>query len=280
MMRASSAASLVVFLAVSPCWAGDDLNAQYFKLFRQVIAEGRREAPKAFVSDPKSLEKFLGLAEKAEKALNGMIPPGSAYLKKVRKATDAKPFNDFNFALQSLAAASGTELEQLLPSYDSWNSMETDLTLEALNARIASYEVRYGPGSECLNILEFLAVQAPPFRGGLGGPKAWEPIARLTPVSLTSGASAPVSTFQGGINYYFLGGAPSWMQRFGVSNHVGVAAALQYLEPEKPLHFRGQPTFGVIFHLDRSEVGFTWTEAKKQAQITLGYAFQFVPLGL
>lgn len=280
-------AALLVLSLVAPASAAEERD--YFRLFRAVVAETKNAAPRAFKDQPDKLQAFNRFADAVGAALDKETPSGFEYLKRVRAAHNrllvdqelVTAVKGFNSGLVHLMNAAGDDdFMKLVPSYHAWNSLETDLTMDALRNRLAAYEVRYGPDSERLNIVEYLAVQVPPFRSGGDGPKAWEPIARVSPVSLTSGASAPVSSIQAGVNYYFLDGPPDWLDRLGIENHFGFAAALQYLEPEKPLHFKGRPTFGFILHLDRKEVGFTWTEARKQAQITFGYAFQFVPLGI
>jgi hypothetical protein len=285
-VRAILAVGFALSLAqVSAAAEGQD----YFKLFRAVVSESRKAAPDAFKANPERLRPFIGFADSVDAALAKELPSGFEYLKRVRTSENRQladqellaAVKGFNSGLGHMMDAAGEEgFPKLVPSYHAWNSLETGLLMDALRRRLAAYEVRYGPDSERLNILEYIAVQVPPFRSGDAGPKAWEPIARLTPISLTSGASAPVSTVQAGVNYYFLNGPPDWLDRLGVENHIGFAAALQYLEPEKPLHFNGRPTFGFVLHLDRKEVGFTWTEARRQAQVTFGYAFQFVPLGM
>jgi hypothetical protein len=80
-----------------------------------------------------------------------------------------------------------------------------------------------------------------------------------------------------GANYYFINGVPKPLSLIGLSNHIGLAATMQYLEEPGAFNFKGRPAFGAVVHLDRKEVGVTWDDVEDKFRLTVGYSFQFVP---
>jgi hypothetical protein len=183
----------------------------------------------------------------------------------------------FTFALETLADETGKRPSDFVKSYNTWSRLEADVVAKGLDQRLTAYDIRYGPESERINALEWFTGELL-FKGTEAGPSAWEPISRLTPVQFTSAGPGLVSTIQAGMNYYFLDGDPGFLKWIGIKNHVGFALAMQYLSREQLANFKGKPSYGFVVHMDRREIGMTWDEAEKQVRVTLGYAFQFVPL--
>jgi hypothetical protein len=64
----------------------------------------------------------------------------------------------------------------------------------------------------------------------------------------------------------------------GASNHIGVSASVQYLSDPGLFKAQGKPSFGILVHMDRKEVGVSWDDEEDKIRLTLGYAFQFIPL--
>jgi len=145
-----------------------------------------------------------------------------------------------------------------------------------LDQRLAAFETRFGPDSEPINILE-LFVGEKFLAGNEAGPSPWEPIVRFSAVQLSSKGPGVTSGIQVGTNYYFVKGAPALLKWAGVSNHIGVAGLLQYNEDPGLFRFKGRPSFGILFHLDRKEAGFVWDNEEDKIRFTLGYSFQFIP---
>ncbi len=266
-------------------------NCPYLEATREMVREADGPARTAFAQNPVGSKAYEDsraiLLEEIANRTDACKETKRRILFKqfdrnaVREETDprfAESLRTFNQALNFIADQSGKPLNAVFPSYDRWNRMEAETVGKGLDQRLTAYEVRYGPESERINFLEWFAGEWL-LKGTEAGPSAWEPIARLTPVQFTSAGSGLVSTFQLGLNRYFLSGkAPGPLGWIGIKNHAGLALAMQYLDNPRPGRFEGKPAYGFVFHMDRREVGLTWAEAEKQVKITLGYAFQFVPL--
>jgi len=275
-----------ILLSALPCWAGDYLflSKKYLSLTEKVLTQADAEATKTFPAGSPFAGKWgqatgdlrLHIKEVQRARLLKKLKPEMVAQTKDQAFADA--LNRVKDGLNVLSDKTQKPLSDLLPSHREWTQVEAAVVAGGLDQRLAAYELRYGPESEQINILEFLAGETF-FHGDEGGPGAWEPIARFTPVQATS-AGAVTSTAQLGANYYFVHGTPKGPLGWAVSNHVGIAATLQYLEDPRIFRFRGKPCFGMQLHLDKKEVGFSWDQNDKTFRMTLGYALQFIPLAL
>jgi hypothetical protein len=285
-MRKTLLTAIVLFTTLS-AWAGDYLflNKRYLSLTEAVLKEADAEATRQFAQRPEFATKW----DQASNALQSHIDAvqKARLLKKIKPETVSQQ-NDRAFAealnavkdgLNLMASESKKTPTQLFPSYSEWMQVEAAVVKDGLEQRLAAYQTRYGPESEQINIVEFLIGEAF-LHGDEGGPAAWEPIARLTPVQATSAGAGLTSTAQLGANYYFVNGVPKGPLSWVVSNHIGLAATLQYLEDPRIFRFRGKPCYGLQLHLDKKEVGLTWDANENTFRATLGYAFQFIPLAL
>jgi len=189
----------------------------------------------------------------------------------------ADNLNSFKDALNYMVQKSGKSPVALFPSYDEWQKVETQAVSQGLDQRLDAFQTRFGPDSEPVNFIEYFGGELL-LPGTEAGPSAWEPIARLSPVQATS-AGAAVSSAEAGMNYYFVNRpAPAPLRWVGITNHVGLAATLQYLNNPRIFHFQGRPAFGLTLHLDRKELGASWDPDSKTVRVNIGYAFQVVPL--
>lgn len=292
MIRRAAAAAVFVLLAGAAA-AGDAvfLNCRYLELTQRVAAESEAPAARAFANDAELKKLF----ENTRQALNGQLAARQSACREVERGLLFKRFNplaveeitdpalaatlrQFNDGLNAIAEAERKPLTEVFPTYAQWNRLEAEVVGKGLKSRLMAYEVRYGPDSERINFLEWVAGEWI-FKGTESGPSVWEPIFRVSPVQFTTAGSGLVSTAQLGVNHYFTQGeVPLPLRWIGVTNHLGVAAALQYLDDPELGKFQGPPAWGFVLHLDRREVGLTWHETRKQVRVTLGYAFQFVPM--
>ncbi len=279
-------AAVFVFYLSPVVFAGNFVftSDAYLKLTKQVIREANVTAPIIFGSTGSLIGKY----ETAQVELEGIID--EAQKKRIHKKvtpqtvddTQDKRFadalNKFNEFINLMSDQSHKPLSELLPSFDRWTRMETAVVKTGLDQRLAAYQTRFGPESEPINILEF-GLSQKFLAGDESGPSPWEPILRFSAVQITSQGSGLTSGFQMGMNHYFLGGkAPKPLSLIGISNHVGVAAVVQYLEDPGAFNFKGRPSFGLVLHLDRKEAGLIWDDQEDRLRVTVGYAFQFIPL--
>lgn len=280
--------SVAVVLWAASAWAGDYLfvNPVYLSQTRVVINDARAAASALLANDAEALTTFTTFSQTLDTLV--VDRQRKQALKKIKAddlestadTTFAKALNDFKDGLSAMADIANSPIEKIIPSYDRWNRLETAVVKRGLEERLAAYETRFGAESEPINILEYVVSQKF-FSGDEGGPAAWEPIFRVTPVQLTSRGNGLTSTAQVGMNFYFVDrSAPTVLKWLGVTNHVGVAAAVQYLDEPGIFNAKGKPSYGVIVHLDRKEVGLSWDDDEDKIRFNLGYAFQFVPMAL
>jgi hypothetical protein len=273
-----------MWLCAASAGAGDYLflSQPYLDLTQKVMEQADALARDTLAPEPSLASKFKEVrgslerhiqAAKRDRGLKRATP--GAVLQK-RDESFAQDLNAFKNALNFMGRQKQKPLAELLPAYDAWNKTETFVVQKGLEQRMDAYLVRYGPESERLNGLEWVAGEIL-FRGDEGGPSPWEPIARFTPVHFVNTGTGLVSTVQVGVNRYFLDGAPG-VFKWIAPNHVGVAAAVYYLDHPQLGRFKGRPSPGLVLHLDRKEIGVAWQESAKTVRVTLGYAFQFVPL--
>jgi hypothetical protein len=260
------------------------LSKRYLALTEKVAEEAGVAAEGAFPPDAKLKDQFAAtrtaLKEMARDANRARIlkEMGTGAVMQTEDARFTETLNAFKDGLNYVSQKKEKPLEKLLPTYKEWFRVELDAVERGLDQRLAAYEVRYGPESERLNFLEWLAGEIA-FPGGEGAPSPWEPIARLTPIQATTAGSGLVSTVQVGLNRYFIDGKPpAALKWIGVRNHVGLAASLQYLDQPRPARFEGRPAFGVVLHMDRRELGLAWDPSTHNVRATVGYAFQVLPL--
>jgi len=277
--------AVVVFLSALPCWAGDYLflSKRYLSLTEKVLVEADKKAPAVFPSDSPFSKKWGEAVGDLRAQINAVQKARLLKKLKPEMVTQTKneafaaSLNRVKDGLNAMSDQARQPLADLVPSYREWTQVEARVVSAGLEQRLESFETRYGPESEQINVIEFLIGEAF-LKGNEGGPGAWEPIARVAPVQATT-AGAVTSTAQLGANYYFVNGSPKGLG-WVASNHVGLAATLQYLEDPRVFRFRGKPCFGLQLHLDKKEVGFSWDQNDQTFRMTLGYALQFIPLAL
>jgi len=276
----------LVFSATGLGFAGDYLflSPAYLSATKAVISEANERAPLYFRDPPEALARYDNaqhrLYEDVTRVQRAQFfkKVSAETVSEVKDAAFADALNGFKDAINAMSEAADQPLQKLLPSYAEWSRMETRVVKAGLEQRLSAYQTRFGPESEPINVLELLISQKW-LPGDEAGPAPWEPILRVEAVGITTRGSGLTSTIQTGMNYYFLDGKPPKpLQWLTVSNHVGVAAMLQYLDKPGVLELRGRPSFGVIVHLDRKEIGVAWDDANDRLHLTLGYAFQFVPM--
>lgn len=284
--RVVVAAVALVFSSLGLAFAADYvfLSPAYLSATKDVIGEANEKAPTYFRDPPTAFARY----DNAQRRLYDDVTriQREQFFKKVSADTVSdtrdKEFSDalngFKDAINAMADTADKPLEKLLPSYAAWNHLETQVVKAGLEQRLTAYKTRFGPDSEPINVLELLISQKA-LPGNEAGPAPWEPILRMEAVGVTTSGPGLTSTIQTGMNYYFLNGQPPKpLQWLTVSNHVGVAAMLQYLDRPGVLELKGRPSFGVMLHLDRKEIGVAWDDANNRFRLTLGYAFQFIPM--
>ncbi len=280
------AAFALVLSSLGLAAAGDYLfvNPAYLSATQSVLSEARDNALTVFRDQPAVLAQFENARLRLYEDVSTM--QRAQFFKKapadrvadVKDKEFADALNGFKDGLNAMSDTAGQPLEKLLPSWREWNHLETAVVKTGLDQRLSAYNTRFGPDSEPINVVELLISQKA-LPGNEAGPAAWEPILRVEAVGITTSGPGLTSTFQTGMNYYFLDGKPpKALQWLTISNHVGVAAMLQYLDRPGVLALKGRPSFGMMLHLDRKEIGVAWDNADNRFRLTLGYAFQFVPM--
>ncbi len=282
--RAALAAVLLTVATLAHAGNYLFISPPYLVATLDVVKDAREHAPAAFKGDAEMVKTMAVAADALEARVQDVRR--EQVFKKVKEdsITDredvvfAEALNNFKDGLNAMSDAAGKKLQDLLPSWDRWNRMEINLVSQGLDQRLAAYRTRFGPDSEPINLVEYLASQTV-LPGTEAGPSAWEPIARVSAVQATTRGTGLTSSVQLGMNHYFLNGrAPAPFRWIGLGNHVGIAAMLQYLDHPGILSVKGRPAFGVMFHLDRKEIGVSWDNAEDRLNLTVGYAFQFVPM--
>jgi hypothetical protein len=275
-------------LLAAPLHASDYLflSRRYVQLTQDVMKEANAQADKIMKAGSPLRERYDAATSELQKTFDELgrakvfkkLKPGMTA--EVKDEAFAKNLNVFKDALRWMAEQAGQPPEALFPSYTTWINTETAVVQQGLTKRLDAFETRFGPDSEQINFIELLLGEAF-FRGDEAAPSPWEPIVRLSAVQLTTAGPGLVSSFQTGMNYYFVKRSPpAPLKWIGVTNHVGLAATLQYLNDPRLLRFEGRPAFGFVLHMDRKEVGANWDPDQETVRLTLGYAFQFVPLML
>jgi hypothetical protein len=278
---------LIAFVALAvhtAAFASDYLfiNVPYLKATREVITEANVQAASIFQSSSTFAAKYADVSASLTDQIRAVErkrlqkKTGSDVVTDTKDKQFADTLNAFKDALNAMSQRSGRPLRELLPSYDRWNKMETAVVQSGVDERLSAYQTRYGPDSEPINIVELL-IGEKFLTGDESGPSAWEPILRLSAVQITTRGSGLTSSFQIGANYYFVNGVPKPLGLVGLSNHIGLAAALQYLDDPAVFDFKGRPSFGAVLHADRKEIGVMWDNVEDKFRLTLGYSFQFVP---
>ncbi len=288
MRRKSFLLVSTLLLSSSISFAGDIVffDQPYLQMTKRVVKEADAQAAVLFSGAPASYtlyvssrDALLDQIEKVERArIFKKLKADNLVQEKNVPFKDA--LNGFKAHLSNMIVPPNRSPASYLPSFAEWNRTENALDQAATDQRLLAYETRFGPDSEPINIVElFIGEKFLP--GDKMGPSAWEPIFRVSAVQATNQGSGVTSTMEWGANYYYLDGrVPKPFKWIGVSNHVGAALALQYRKDSHILNFEGRPSFGVMFHLDRKEAGLTWDPDEDKIRLTLGYAFQFVPLAL
>lgn len=260
------------------------LNRRYITLTRRMLADAESRAGAAFEASSEARNRFDQSISRLRAQLDA-VTRGKLFKKlkpesvaEVKNKEFAEELNTFKFGLRAIAAKAGQEPAALFPAYEEWVKTETSVVSMGIDQRLQAFETRFGPDSEPINFLEFFLGEAL-LKGDESAPSPWEPILRLSAVHLTTAGPGLTSSFQAGLNHYFLQG-PGFFRWIGLNNHVGVAASLQYLNDPRLMRFEGRPAFGVVLHLDRKEVGASWDPNDKTVRMTLGYSFQFIPLVL
>lgn len=274
-------------------WAAEArfLGEELLQLTHQVMTEAPPLAEKKWGRESENYKTFMELRDNLQRELDRALPVGWANKKQrwlksysppgPRKIDDEglkKALEGFNSALTELVAgASGAAIPA---SFVEMRKASANDLATGLESRLSAYQIRFGTASERVNWLE-LGLGAVLFQGDETGPNHLEPIARLSPVNFSSLSDGPVSTFQLGGNWYFLDGPPdgawSWLR---VQNHFGVALALAYPDGAKVLRWNGKPSWGAVLHFDKTEIGITYGGDRRQFGVSLGYAFQFIPMGM
>lgn len=266
-------------------WASDYLflNDRYLTLTQDMVAQADKLAPATFETGSKADATYRQTSAALRTQISE-IRRAKLFKKlkedKVAQVKDqafAANLNTFKFGLGEMAKKTGKTLPELFPSYENWVKTEVAVVQMGLDQRLQAFTTRFGPDSEQVNFIELFTGEAL-FRGDEAAPSPWEPIFRLSAVQMTTSGPGIVSSFETGMNFYFTKSEPpaplSWI---GISNHIGLAASLQYLNDPRLMRFEGRPSFGLMVHLDRKEVGASWDPDRKTVRMTLGYAFQFVP---
>lgn len=273
-------------LMVRDLWASDYLflSPRYLQLTQVLLKEADARAGDTFEAGSAAASKYAAAVGALRKQLSDLsqarllkkLKPGM--VAEVKDKEFADNLNTFKFALNAMTTKAGkASPSEIFPTYEEWIKTETAVVQMGVEERLRGFETRFGPDSEQINFIE-LFVGETLFKGDESGPSSWEPIVRLSAVQLTTSGPGLTSSFEAGMNYYFVKQeAPAPLRWIGVNNHVGIAASLQYLNDPRLMRFEGRPAFGLTFHLDRKEVGANWDPDRKMVRMTLGYAFQFVP---
>jgi hypothetical protein len=262
------------------------LDKPYLDLTQQVIQEANAKAVSLLSTDATLSAKYKQVSQSLQTQLDQVRKARLFKKLKPELVTQARDqqfadtLNSFKDALNFMATKAATSPSKEFPSYDTWQKAEASAVSQGLDQRLSAFEARFGPDSESVNVIEYFAGQVI-WPGDEASPSAWEPIARLSPVQATTAGSGVVTTAEAGMNYYFLNGeAPVPFRWIGISNHIGVAATLQYLDHTALFHFEGRPAFGVTLHIDRKELGVSYDPDAKKVRVNLGYAFQVIPFAL
>jgi len=280
-----AAATLMFMWPLAPLWAGDYLylNPRYVQLTRQMLDQADPYARATFAEGTETRTTYLQATASLREQLDSIsrarlfkkMKP--SLVTEVKDKSFAENLNTFNFALQAIARKEGKKQAEIFPTYQEWVQTEAAVVQKGVDHRLKAFETRFGPESEQVNFIELFAGEAL-FRGDEAAPSPWEPIFRLSAVQLTTAGPGLVSSFQAGMNYYFVKSQPPTPLRWiGLSNHLGLAATLQYLNDPRLLRFEGRPAFGFAIHLDRKEIGMSWDPDEKTVRMSMGYAFQFIP---
>jgi hypothetical protein len=258
------------------------LNDDYIQQTRVVLTQADAQAPSTFDKGSPAEAKYVQAVAGLRQQLDA-ISHAETFKKlkpelvaEVKDQQFADNLNTFKFALNAMATKAGKTPTQLFPAYEKWVQTEAAVVSTGIDQRLKAFETRFGPDSEQINFLELFTGEFF-FRGDESAPSPWEPITRLSAIQATTAGPGLVSSFELGMNYYFLEGVPSPLSMVGISNHLGVAASLQYLNDPHLLHFEGRPSLGLMLHLDRKEAGLSWDPDRHNVRITLGYAVQFIP---
>jgi hypothetical protein len=164
-----------------------------------------------------------------------------------------------------------------IPSYQRWYEVKLAVKAQDIQRRLDDFEARYGDLSDRLNWLEYLLTRAVPcLRGSDAGPSHWEPILRLSSVTLNVADAEPNRAVQAGVNYYFLSEEPGLLRKL---NHIGLAATLvdtsgtligvtvgtQYWTP------------GLFLHLGRYQAGIMAGNGWQGLKFVTTFDFQLLP---
>jgi hypothetical protein len=166
-----------------------------------------------------------------------------------------------------------------LQSYRDWYRVTLESKRIELDNALRNFQIRYGPASDKLNIIEVGLVNLfPCLRGSEKGPSPLEPILRFAPVTYNVSDNRVLFAAQGGVSYYFLSGSPSWTSWL---NHVGIAAVAGDLQSTRLLDIDVKNlSWGVMVHAGRYELGLVRDSATRGWKLISTVNFQLIPLGL
>ncbi len=161
-------------------------------------------------------------------------------------------------------------------SWDGWYDVRLELEDVRVDQALADFDIRYGPRSDRINLLEMVLINlAPPFKGNINGPSAWEPILRFTPVCYDISDNRFAKTYQVGANYYFLSGSPGLLKWL---NHVGVAFAAADLASDQLYKFSfGELSCGAMLHIGKYQVGMFKDHGGESWKFLTTVDFQVIP---
>jgi len=161
-----------------------------------------------------------------------------------------------------------------LASYGRWNLVQLDLKELEIQKSVEDFEIRYGPRSDRVNLLELLLINyVPPFQGSTKGPSHWEPILRITPVCYSVNENRFIKTVQIGFNYYFLSGSPSFLRWV---HHVGFAPTVADVTGDR-IYRIGKLGWGGTLHLGRYQVGAVYVPSAARVNVFSTIDFQLIP---